>query len=150
MSSINKAIIVGNVGKQPEINTMQSGGEVANFTVATSEKWKDKNGQTQEKTEWHDIVVYNPGLVNVAKNYITKGTKVYIEGQIITSKFTDKNSGVEKYRTSIVLKPYNGTIVLLGGSSGEYKKSEPEQAYSAPKKQEEPTTDFSIGDDIPF
>lgn len=113
MSSVNKVIIVGNVGKDPEIRSSQSGSRFASFSVATSETWKDKaTGERKERTEWHNISITNDALVGIAERFIKKGSKVYIEGQLQTRKWTD-NNGVDKYTTEVVLKPYNGEIVLL-------------------------------------
>lgn len=115
MASVNKVIIVGNVGKDPEIRTAQSGSRFANFTIATSETWKDKaNGERKEKTEWHNISITNDALVGIVERFVKKGSKIYIEGQLQTRKWTD-NNGVDKYTTEVVLKPYNGEIVLLDG-----------------------------------
>lgn len=111
--SVNKVILVGNLGKDPEIRAMPSGSEVANLTVATSESWKDKStGERKEKTEWHRISIFNENIVKVAKNYLKKGSKVYIEGQLQTRKWTDQ-SGVEKYSTEIVLQGFNGVLTML-------------------------------------
>jgi single-strand DNA-binding protein len=119
--SVNKVILIGNIGREPEIRTTQDGKEIANLALATSESWKDRNtGERREKTEWHRIVVFNEGLVGVIKNYVHKGSKLYIEGQLQTRKWTDP-SGVEKYSTEIVLQNFNGTLTLLdskGGSGG--------------------------------
>src|SRR5262245_61946236 len=120
--SVNKVILVGNLGKDPEVRTFQSGDEVVNFSIATSESWKDKaTGERKEKTEWHKIAIYNQGLVNVAKNYLKKGSKVYIEGQLETRKWTNKE-GVEQYTTEIALRPFRSELTMLdskgGGSSG--------------------------------
>lgn len=117
MSSVNKAIIVGNLGKDPEIRAMQSGDKVASFSVATSESWKDKtSGEKKEKTQWHNIVIFNQALVKVAESYLNKGSKVYIEGQLETRKWTD-GTGNDKYTTEIVVRPFRGEIVMLGGKS---------------------------------
>ena len=112
--SINKVIIVGNVGNQPEIRlTQASGEELATFSVATSERWKDKStGEQKEKTEWHRVVVFSPGLVRVVKEYVHKGSKLYIEGKLKTREYEDE-SGVKKYTTEIVLASYSSTLVLL-------------------------------------
>ena len=112
--SINKVIIVGNVGNQPEIRlTQASGEELATFSVATSERWKDKStGEQKEKTEWHRVVVFSPGLVRVVKEYVHKGSKLYIEGKLRTREYEDE-SGVKKYTTEIVLASYSSTLVLL-------------------------------------
>jgi single-strand DNA-binding protein len=122
--SVNKVILVGNLGKDPEIRSFQNGGKVANFSIATSESWKDKNtGEKREKTDWHNVAIFNEGLVRVAEQYLRKGSKVYIEGQLQTRKWTDQ-SGSDKYTTEVVLQNYNGTLVMLdgrsdgGGSSG--------------------------------
>lgn len=116
--TLNKVIIIGNVGRDPEIRSSQSGQRIANLSLATSESWKDKNsGERREKTEWHRVVVFNDGLVGVVEKYITKGSKVYVEGQLQTRKWTDQ-SGVEKYSTEVVLTAYRGQIVLLGGGRG--------------------------------
>jgi single-strand DNA-binding protein len=111
--SVNKAIIVGNLGADPEARAMNSGGEVVSFSVATSEKWKDKGtGQQKEATEWHRVVIFNEPLGKVAKQYLRKGSKVYIEGRLQTRKWTDQG-GVDRYSTEIVLQAFNATLVLL-------------------------------------
>ena len=108
--SINKVILVGNVGQDPEIRSTQDGREIANLSLATSESWKDKNsGEKREKTEWHRVVIFSQGLVGITKNYVKKGTKLYLEGQLQTRKWTD-NQGVEKYTTEIVLQNYNSSL----------------------------------------
>lgn len=121
MSSVNKAVILGNLGRDPEIRSMQNGDRVANLSVATAESWKDKNsGERKERTEWHRVTVFNPHLVDICEKYLKKGSKVYLEGSIQTRKWNDQN-GVEKYTTEIVLQKFRGELVLLGGkdSSGE-------------------------------
>jgi len=111
--SINKVILVGSVGQNPEIRANQNGIEIANFSLATSDSWKDKSsGEKKEKTEWHKIVIFSPGLVSIVKNYVKKGSKLYIEGSLQTRKWTDKN-GVEKYTTEIVLQNYNAAMQIL-------------------------------------
>jgi len=122
MSSVNKVILVGNVGSDPEIKTFNNGGKVANFSLATTEKWRDK--KTQEyvsKTEWSKISVFSEGLVSVIERYVKKGVKLYIEGRLQTRKWTD-NSGNDKYITEVVLKGYGGTLVLLDGSNASADK----------------------------
>ncbi len=117
--SINKVILVGNLGKDPEIRATQDGREIANITVATSESWKDRNtGERKEKTEWHRVVIFSEGLVNVAKNYLRKGSKVYIEGQLQTRKWTDQ-SGQERYSTEVVLQGFNANLTMLDGKRGD-------------------------------
>ncbi len=118
--SVNKVILVGNLGRDPEVRSMGNGGQVVNLSIATSESWKDKNsGERKEKTEWHRVVIFNEALGKVAQNYLKKGSTVYIEGQLQTRKWTD-NAGVEKYSTEIVLQRYQGELTMLGsrGDSG--------------------------------
>ena len=116
--SVNKVILVGNLGKDPEVRRMTSGEPVVNLSVATSETWKDKSsGERKEKTEWHRVVIFNENLAKVAEQYLKKGAKVYLEGALQTRKWTDKD-GAEKYSTEIVLKRFNGTLVMLDGRSG--------------------------------
>ena len=125
--SINKVILVGNLGQDPEIRSTQDGREIASFSVATSDSWKDKNtGEKKDKTEWHRIVIFSQGLVGIAKSYLKKGAKVYLEGSLQTRKWTDAQ-GVEKYTTEVVLQNYNSTLQILdakdrasGGSSENY------------------------------
>jgi single-strand DNA-binding protein len=113
--SVNKVILVGNLGKDPEIRTLNSGDRVANLTLATSESWRDKaSGEKKEKTEWHRIVIFNDNLVKVAESYLKKGSTVYIEGSLQTRKWTD-NSGAEKYSTEVVLQKFRGELTMLGG-----------------------------------
>lgn len=116
--SVNKVILVGNLGQDPEIRSFQSGDRVANFSVATSESWNDRNsGERKEKTEWHRVSVTNQGLVKVIENYVKKGSKVYIEGQLETRKWTDQ-SGQERYTTEVVLRPYRGELTMLDSRGG--------------------------------
>lgn len=116
-SSVNKVVLVGNLGNAPDIRSMQSGDRVANLSVATSEKWKDKaSGEWREKTEWHRVVIFAQPLINLAEQYLKKGSRVYLEGQLETRKY--EQNGVEKYTTEVVLRPYKGEIVLLDRASG--------------------------------
>ena len=113
MSSVNKVILVGHLGKDPEARSFQTGGEIVNMSVATSERWKDRaSGEQKERTEWHNIVIMNEGLIKVAKQYLRKGAKVYVEGQLRTRKWEDKN-GVDRWSTEIVLGAFNSSLVLL-------------------------------------
>jgi len=115
---LNKVQLIGNLGADPDIRTMQSGDRVANLSIATSERWKDKTtGEKKEKTEWHKVVVFNPGLVKLIEGWITNGTKLYIEGQLQTRKWQDKD-GTDRYSTEIVLKPYRGEINILSSTKG--------------------------------
>jgi single-strand DNA-binding protein len=116
--SVNKVILVGNLGKDPEVRRMQNGNPVVNLTVATSDTWRDKaTGERKEKTEWHRVVIFSEGLAKVAEQYLKKGAKVYIEGALQTRKWTDPQ-GVEKYSTEIVLQGFNSTLTMLDGRAG--------------------------------
>ena len=116
--SVNKVILVGNLGKDPEIRRTQDGRPIANLSIATSETWRDKGtGERKEKTEWHRVVIFNEGLCKVAEQYLKKGAKVYIEGQLQTRKWTDQ-SGVEKYSTEVVLQGFNSNLTMLDGQGG--------------------------------
>ncbi len=117
--SVNKVILIGNLGKDPEVRSMNNGGKVVNLSIATSETWRDKNsGERQEKTEWHRVVIFNEKLGEVAEKYLKKGAKVYVEGALQTRKWTD-NSGAEKYSTEVVLQRFRGELTMLdGGRSG--------------------------------
>jgi single-strand DNA-binding protein len=141
--SVNKVILVGNLGNAPEVRTMPNGGKVVNLSVATAESWRDKNtGDKREKTEWHRVVIFSEGLSKVAEQYLKKGSKVYLEGQLQTRKWTDQ-SGNEKFSTEIVLQGFNAAMVLLDSNGS--KQAEP-KAERAP----EPRNDFALDDDIPF
>jgi len=136
---INKVILVGNTTKDPEIRSTNDGRELANFSLATNEKWKDKDGTLKEKVEYHKIVVFSQGLVGIVKNYVKKGAKLYIEGQLQTRKWTDK-SGIDKYITEIVLQNYNSTLQIVGSNKTEEK----------PKEEEKTSIKLEEMDSIPF
>jgi len=157
--SVNKVILVGNLGRDPEIRTTQDGREIANFTLATSESWKDRNsGERKEKTEWHRVVIFSEGLVGVVKNYLKKGAKVYVEGSLQTRKWTDQ-SGQEKYTTEVVLQGFGSTLTMLdskrdgsaanagGGDSSGYAQNSAPASSAAPAKQ--PAGEL-LDDEIPF
>jgi single-strand DNA-binding protein len=165
--SINKVIIVGNLGADPEIRSLNSGDKVCNLSIATSESWKDKqSGERREKTEWHRVVIFNDNLVRVCENYLKKGSKVYIEGSLQTRKWQDRD-GNDKYTTEIVLQKYRGELAMLdsrgdsgggggynqnqggGGSGGGYKQNQDGGSRSA-SSQEGPAENFDLDDDIPF
>ena len=113
--SLNKVMLIGNLGADPEVRSFQNGGRVANLRIATSETWKDRNtGERQERTEWHTVAIFSEGLVNVCENYLKKGSKVFIEGQLQTRKWQDQN-GQDRYSTEVVLRGYNGTLTMLDG-----------------------------------
>ena len=143
MASINKAIIIGRLGKDPQINTFTNGGKNASFTVATSETWNDKTtGERKERTEWHNIVINNPALVTLAEKYLKKGSQAYIEGTIRTREYTDQN-GLKRYVTEIVVAPFNGEIMLLD--------SKPTQSAPAEYTPQANEPAFDDDDsDIPF
>lgn len=116
--SVNKVIIIGNLGRDPEVRTFQNGGKVCNLRIATSENWKDKNtGERRERTEWHSVAIFSEPLARVAEQYLKKGSKVYIEGQLETRKWQDQ-SGQDRYSTEVVLRPYTSTLTMLDGRDG--------------------------------
>ncbi|CAN1607424.1 K03111 ssb; single-strand DNA-binding protein [Candidatus Pelagibacterales bacterium] len=147
--SLNKVLLIGRLGNDPEIKQMQNGKSVARLSVATSESWKDKNtGEKKEKTEWHRVVIFNEGLVGVVQKYLKKGAQVYIEGQLNTNKYTD-SSGQEKYSTQIVLQGYSSSLTMLDGknsSSGDGKKLESSQLPS----DDMPDISQDPDDKVPF
>ena len=147
--SLNKVLLIGRLGNDPEIKQMQNGKSVARLSVATSESWKDKNtGEKKEKTEWHRVVIFNEGLVSVVQKYLKKGAQVYIEGQLNTNKYTD-SSGQEKYSTQIVLQGYSSSLTMLDGknsSSSDSKKPEDTQLPS----DDMPDISQDPDDKVPF
>ena len=147
--SLNKVLLIGRLGNDPEIKQMQNGKSVARLSIATSESWKDKNtGERKEKTEWHRVVIFNEGLVSVVQKYLKKGAQVYIEGQLNTNKYTDSN-GQEKYSTQIVLQGYNSSLTMLdvkNSSSGDNKKIEGSQLPS----DDMPDISQDPDDKVPF
>ncbi len=117
--SVNKVILIGNLGADPEVRSFQNGGKVANLRLATSERWRDRNsGENREKTEWHSVAIFSEPLVRIAEQYLRKGSKVYVEGQLETRKWQDQ-SGNDRYSTEVVLRPYRGELTMLDGRSGE-------------------------------
>lgn len=147
MSSVNKVILIGNLGKDPEIRSFQNGGRVASFSIATSESWKDKSsGEKKERTEWHRVSVFNEHLVAIVESYLKKGAKVYIEGQLETRKWTDKG-GVEKYTTEVVLRPYRGELTMLDGKDGASKSSATNYELATPPNN---SSAPELDDEIPF
>ena len=147
--SLNKVLLIGRLGADPEIKQMVNGKSVARLSLATSQSWKDKNsGEKKEKTEWRRIVVFNEGLVNVVQQYLKKGAQIYVEGQLTTRKWKDEQSGQDKYSTEIVIQGYNSSLTMLGGNN---------QANNIPsqdsgKSVEDTSQDISkdLDDDIPF
>ena len=172
--SVNKVILVGNLGRDPESRSFQNGGRVVNLRIATSESWKDRSsGERREKTEWHSVAIFSEGLATTAERYLRKGSKVYIEGQLQTRKWQDQ-SGQDRYSTEIVLQNFNSTLVLLdskqggggdfgGGSSGSYDDdfgggaggagggaSNFGGGSSRPQSRPQPAFDSDLDDDVPF
>ena len=154
--SVNKVILIGNLGKDPEVRRLNSGAPVVSFSVATSETWKDKNtGERKERTEWHNVVVFNEGLAKIAEQYLKKGSKVYVEGKMQTRKWQDQ-SGNDRYTTEVVLPTFGGAITLLGDKQGEdraepvasgrnsYAEAKGRPSNAAPSYAEE------LDDEIPF
>ena len=146
--SLNKVLLIGRLGADPEIKQMVSGKNVARLSVATSQSWKDKaTGEKKEKTEWHRVVVFNEGLVNVVQQYLKKGAQVYIEGQLSTRKWKDEKSGVDKYSTEIVIQGYNSSLTMLGGSNQNNISSQESKKSIDDSSQ---ITQNDLDDDIPF
>ena len=168
MAGVNKVILVGNLGDDPESRSLNNGGEVVNLRVATSESWKDRDGNRQERTEWHRVVIFHENLGRVAKQYLRKGSKVYLEGQIQTRKWTD-NSGQDRYSTEVVLQRFRGELVLLdsrgggGGGGGSYGGDDYGDTQSSgfggassfggsgrQQSRPQPAYDSDLDDDVPF
>ena len=165
--SVNKVILIGNLGRDPEVRSFQNGGKVCNLRIATSETWKDKNsGERREKTEWHSVAVFQEGLVRIAEQYLRKGSKVYIEGQLQTRKWQDQ-SGQDRYSTEVVLQGYGGTLTMLdgrneggaggGGGGGSYMADQSgggggyDQGYSSgPSSAPSGGGASDMDDEIPF
>jgi single-strand DNA-binding protein len=164
MAGVNKVILVGNLGADPESRSFANGGEVVNLRVATSETWKDRDGNRQEKTEWHTVAIFNENLGRVAKSYLKKGSKVYLEGQLQTRKWQDQ-SGNDRYSTEIVLQKFRGELVLLdaregggggnfgGGGGSDYSSGGGSFSGGGSKPQSRPQPaafDTDLDDDVPF
>ena len=146
--SLNKVLLIGRLGADPEVKQMVNGKSVARLSHATSQSWKDKNtGEKKEKTEWHRIVVFNEGLVNVVQQYLKKGAQVYIEGQISTRKWKDEQSGQDKYSTEILIQGYNSSLTMLGGGS---QNNIATQETSQNIDNNNPASQNDLDDDIPF
>ena len=154
--SVNKVILVGNVGQDPEVRQFQNGGQVCSFSLATSESWKDKTtGERREKTEWHRISIFSEGLIRVVQSYVKKGSKLYIEGQLETRKWQDKN-GQDRYTTEVVLRGFGSTLTMLDskGSGGGYSQDAGgyNQGGGGARQMDGPPQDFNqdMNDEIPF
>ena len=152
VGSVNKVILLGNLGRDPEIRSMQSGSKMASFSIATSKRWKDKNTQEQkEKTSWHNVVVFGDGLVNIVENYVKKGSKIYVEGELQTRKWQDQD-GNDKYTTEVILQGYNCNLTLLDSRNNTNQSSEITQKPSTTNENIETQTSDSEDseEDIPF
>ena len=154
--SVNKVIIVGNLGKDPEVRTFPNGGKVCNFPVATSETWRDRNsGEKQERTQWHNIAIFSEPLVNIAERFLKKGSKIFVEGQLETRKWQD-NTGADRYSTEVVLRPYKGELTLLDNKSetdNSQRESLSESTTSVMPQNTENSPSFAVDDfddEIPF
>ncbi|MCD2312508.1 single-stranded DNA-binding protein [Sulfitobacter pseudonitzschiae] len=164
--SVNKVILIGNLGRDPEVRSFQNGGKVCNLRIATSETWKDRNtGERKERTEWHSVAIFQEGLVRIAEQYLKKGSKVYIEGQLQTRKWQDQ-SGQDRYSTEVVLQGFGGTLTMLdgpsgggggggnyGGGGGGYDSGPSDDRYGGPSSgggNSAPTPSRDLDDEIPF
>ena len=146
--SLNKVLLIGRLGADPEVKQMVNGKSVARLSLATSQSWKDKNtGEKKEKTEWHRIVVFNEGLVNVVQQYLKKGAQVYIEGQLSTRKWKDEKTGQDKYSTEVLIQGFNSSLTMLGGGSQNQVSS---QDAKENFNQDTPPSQNDLDDDIPF
>ena len=149
--SLNKVLLIGRLGNDPEIKQMVNGKNVARLSIATSNTWKDKNtGEKKEKTEWHRVVIFNEGLVNVVQQYVKKGTQVYIEGQLTTRKWKDEKSGQDKYSTEVVLQGYNSSLTMLGGKNNSNNSNEASQEKSSLPNDQMSQDNSDLDDEIPF
>ena len=148
--SLNKVLLIGRLGADPEIKQMVNGKSVARLSLATNQNWKDKNtGEKKEKTEWHRVVIFNEGLVNVVQQYVKKGAQIYIEGQLSTRKWKDEKSGQDKYSTEIVLQGYNSTLTMLGGKNSSTDNISQDNKSTLPNEDNPPVSN-DLDDEIPF
>ena len=149
--SLNKVLLIGRLGADPEIKQMVNGKSVARLSLATSQSWKDKNtGEKKEKTEWHRIVVFNEGLVNVVQQYLKKGAQVYIEGQLSTRKWKDEQSGQDKYSTEIIIQGYNSSLTMLGGGGRSIQNDNSSETISKNSDETSQIEQNDLDDEIPF
>ena len=149
--SLNKVFLIGRLGADPEIKQMVNGKNVARLSIATSQSWKDKSsGERKEKTEWHRVVIFNEGLVNIVQQYLKKGANVYLEGQLSTRKWKDEKSGQDKYSTEIVLQGYNSSLTMLGGKSQANNTNQVSENKSSLPNDEMSQVSSDLDDEIPF
>ena len=149
--SLNKVLLIGRLGADPEIKQMVNGKSVARLSLATSNTWKDKNtGEKKEKTEWHRIVIFNEGLVNVVQQYVKKGTQVYIEGQLTTRKWKDEKSGLDRYSTEVVLQGFNSTFKILSSKNNQIESIQESNTEKSALPNDENISSNDLDDEIPF
>ena len=149
--SLNKVLLIGRLGADPEIKQMVNGKSVARFNLATSDTWKDKNtGEKKEKTQWHRVVVFNEGLVNVVQQYVKKGAQVYIEGQLITRKWKDEKSGLDRYSTDVVLQGFNSTFKILSSKNNQIENLKDSDVEKSSLPSNENVSSSDLDDEIPF
>ena len=149
--SLNKVLLIGRLGADPEIKQMVNGKSVARLSLATSQSWKDKNtGEKKEKTEWHRIVVFNEGLVNVVQQYLKKGAQVYIEGQLTTRKWRDEKSGLDRYSTEVVLQGFNSSFKILSSKNSQITSSQENISEKSSLPNDETNLSNDLDDEIPF
>ncbi len=151
--SVNKVTLIGNLGRDPEVRAMQNGDKIVQLSIATSDRWKDKSsGEQKERTEWHRVVIFNDALGNIAEQYLKKGSTVYLEGQLQTRKWTDQQSGQEKYTTEIVLQRYKGELTLLGSRSNNEITNNQQNIDIDQSNQASMTDEIAsdLDDEIPF
>ena len=149
--SLNKVLLIGRLGADPEIKQMVNGKNVARLSLATSNTWKDKNtGEKKEKTEWHRVVIFNEGLVNVVQQYVKKGTQVYIEGQLTTRKWKDEKSGIDRYSTEVVLQGFNSSFKILSSKNSQIENLQDNKVEKSSLPNEENVSSGDLDDEIPF
>ncbi len=149
--SLNKVLLIGRLGADPDIKQMANGKSVARLSLATSNNWKDKNtGEKKEKTEWHRVVIFNEGLVNVVSQYVKKGAQVYIEGQLTTRKWKDEKSGLDRYSTEVVLQGFNSSFKILSSKSSQIEHSQEGKTEKSSLPNEENVSSNDLDDEIPF
>ena len=149
--SLNKVLLIGRLGADPEVKEMVNGKSVARLSLATSQSWKDKNtGEKKEKTEWHRIVVFNEGLVNVVQQYLKKGAQIYVEGQLSTRKWKDEQSGQDKYSTEIIIQGFNSSLTMLGGGGRGVQNENASKSISKNSDDVSQMEENYLDDEIPF
>ena len=149
--SLNKVLLIGRLGADPEIKQMVNGKNVARMSIATSNTWKDKNtGEKKEKTEWHRVVIFNEGLVNIVQQYVKKGSQVYIEGQLTTRKWRDEKSGLDRYSTEVVLQGFNSSFKILSSKNNQIENLQNNNTDKSSLSNDENTSSSDLDDEIPF